>query len=301
MLDFIDSQIAIWPLARENYQALGRTQCRQMQLGDLTVGIQHNPARMVSTSAKTDADTLAGRPCFLCRENRPAVQAPVDFIDGWELLLNPYPIFPTHFTIVDKTHSPQKGLPLEMVEMAEKLRGHTIFFNGSKAGASCPDHRHCQAVKTDELPLMRLVEHFHRVKDGIEAGGRSATSASLGLDVPFGFISIIVTPDMEGMRLLAGMENIIGKEYIDEGRINVFVWIDRTGLLRVAAVPRAAHRPSRYGSGPGQMMVSPGCIDMAGIVITPRREDFDALTEENIRTIYAECGVPATTLKPINP
>ena len=148
MLEFIDGQLAEWPLARENYQALGKTERRSLQLGDLIVGIQHNPARIVSTGAKTDAKSLAERPCFLCKKNRPPQQVGINIAEGWELLLNPYPIFPTHFTIVSTSHRPQEGFPLDMVTMAEKLPGHTVFFNGKLSGASCPDHLHCQAVKT---------------------------------------------------------------------------------------------------------------------------------------------------------
>lgn len=290
MLEFIDSQIACWPQARENYQALGRTERRRMQLGDLTIGIQHNPARMVSTAAKIDRDSIEKRPCFLCKQNRPAQQVPMDIVDGWELLLNPFPIFPSHFTIVSKDHTPQEGLPLDMVEMAEKLPGHTIFFNGSKAGASCPDHKHCQAVKTIELPLMQLAERCHTPQNDTDNNWRIATSSSLGLDVPFGFKSIIVTPDLEGMQILSDLENIVGKQYVDEGRLNAFVWIDSARLLRIVAVPRNAHRPSCYGDGVGQMMISPGCIDMAGVIIAPRRHDYESLSESQLRQIFAECG-----------
>lgn len=291
MIDFIDSQIATWQLARDNYQALGKTERRRVQLGDLTVGIQHNPARMVSTAAKTDSKSIAERPCFLCKNNRPEQQMPIEIVDGWELLLNPFPIFPTHFTIVSKAHSPQVGFPLDMIEMAEKLPGHTIFFNGYKAGASCPDHLHCQAVKTHELPLMKLVEEKHKAKTGEVTGWRTATSSQLGLDVPFGFKSIIITPDSEGMGILANIKNIIGKNYVEEGKINAFVWIDSMGLLRVVAVPRNAHRPSCYGEGDGEMMISPGCIDMAGVIITPRKEDYENLTVPILRQIYSECGL----------
>lgn len=293
MLEFIDSQIAVWPLARENYQALGKTERRSLQLGDLIVGIQHNPARMVSTAAKTDKVSIDSRPCFLCKSNRPKQQAPLEIAEGWELLLNPYPIFPTHFTIVSKKHQPQAGFPLDMVEMAEKLPGHTVFFNGSKAGASCPDHLHCQAVKTDELPLMQLVERTHVVLHDTDKGHdwRISSSSTLGLDVPFGFISVVVTPDLQGMKVLSEIESIIGVKYVEEGRLNAFVWIDKSGLLRIVAVPRDAHRPACYGDGDGEMMISPGCIDMAGVIITPRKEDYQTLTEPQLRQIYKECGV----------
>ncbi len=286
MLEFIDSQLADWPLARTNYQALGNTERRSMQLGDLTIGLQHNPARIVSTGAKTDTKTLAGRPCFLCKENRPPQQAGIDIAEGWELLVNPFPIFPTHFTIVKKEHCPQEGFPIDMVVMAERLPGHTVFFNGRNAGASCPDHMHCQAVKTHELPLMRLIELSHSLDSD-----RIATPESLRLQVPVAFKSVIITPDLDGMSQLASIEDTIGREYIEEGNVNVFVWIDRSGLLRICAIPRRAHRPACYGQGEGQHLISPGCIDMAGVIIAPLKRDFDSLTEDDIREIYRQCSI----------
>lgn len=286
MLEFIDRQLAEWPLAKKNYQALGKTERRTMLLGDLTVGIQHNPARIVSTAAKTDSKTIAERPCFLCEKNRPVQQVGLDIAEGWKLLLNPFPIFPTHFTIVSNEHRPQEGFPLDMVEMAEKLPGHTVFFNGKHAGASCPDHMHCQAVKTHELPLMCLIERNHT-----KESGSVSTPESLGLDVPFFFKSIIITPDLEGMSMLASIEDTIGKQYIEEGRFNAYVWIDGNGLLRICAIPRGAHRPTCYGTEDGQHLISPGCIDMTGVLIAPLKKDYDCLTKEEVRQIYRECSV----------
>lgn len=290
MLEFIEAQLAQWDLARGNYQALGKTERRSLRIGDLTVGVQHNPARIVSTGAKIDAATLSKRPCFLCAENRPKEQVSVEIMEGWELLLNPYPIFPTHFTIASKTHRPQEGYPLDMVEMAEKLKGMTVFFNGSRAGASCPDHMHCQAVMTHELPLMHLLERSHLRSHAESKGLSVARPTDLGLDLPFDVVCVIVTPDMEGMRTLASIEETIGKKYIEKGLVNIFVWIDDEGLLRIAGVPRKAHRPSCYGTGAGRHLVSPGCIDMAGVIIAPRAEDYESLTADDIRSIYSECG-----------
>lgn len=292
MFEFIESQLEEWPLARENYQALGKTERRSMNIGDLTVGIQHNPARIISTAAKTDARTLSERPCFLCAKNRPPQQTGLDISPGWELLLNPFPIFPTHFTIVSTKHRPQEGLPLDMVGMAEKLPGCTVFFNGRMAGASCPDHMHCQAVKTQELPLMILIEKKHR-RHGNDPDDcwRIADDKSLGLDVPFGFKSLLITPDLDGMATLSKVEEILGRQYINKGKINIFVWIDSEKNLRIVGVQRKAHRPSCYGNGPGKHIISPGCIDMAGVLIAPLKSDYDDLSEEEVREIYRECGV----------
>ncbi|MDE6340812.1 MAG: DUF4922 domain-containing protein [Muribaculaceae bacterium] len=284
--DFIDVQLQGWPLARANYQALGRTRRRSMVLGDLTVGIQHNPARIVSTGAKTDASSISSRPCFLCKDNRPAEQVGIDIVPGWELLVNPYPIFPTHFTIASKTHQPQAGFQLDMITMAERLPEHTVFFNGSKSGASCPDHLHCQAVKPHELPLMRLIAERHLP----EENGYIATAATLGLKMPFDFRSVIITPNALGMELLKNIEVILGREEISSGLINIYVWTDECRRLRIVGVPRRAHRPSCYGDGAEEHLVSPGCIDMAGVIITPLEKDYTGLTAENIEKIYSECG-----------
>ena len=60
------------------------------------------------------------------------------------------------------------------------------------------------------------------------------------------------------------------------------------GRLRVVLFPRASHRPSNFGTEAGQVLVSPGLVDMLGLLITPRREDFDALTGEAVARIYEE-------------
>jgi hypothetical protein len=37
-----------------------------------------------------------------------------------------------------------------------------------------------------------------------------------------------------------------------------------------------------------QLLVSPGALDMAGLLVTPRKEDFDRITESDITKIYKE-------------
>ncbi len=38
-------------------------------------------------------------------------------------------------------------------------------------------------------------------------------------------------------------------------------------------------------------MISPGCIDMAGLLITPRESDYDQLSKDEIKRIYSEVGI----------
>lgn len=282
----IEEQLKAWRLATDNFFSLRHAERRVMRLGDLPAAVQHNPARIKSTGASVDPRSIAARPCFLCPTNRPAEQITVKWMDGWELLVNPYPILPVHFTIASTEHKPQSRIPIEMAEMAEAAPDLVFFFNGAHAGASAPDHLHVQAVLKDELPLLRLTEASH-LKGGF------STSEDMGLDVPFHFISAIVTPDREGMSTLAKVPGAFGIDRAtglpDPGLVNAFFWIGDNGLLRIVIIPRKAHRPACYAApGSDGMLISPGAIDMTGLMIVPREEDFRKIDEAAVRRIYSE-------------
>lgn len=287
MNDFLDElgewrdfQLSRWDLARKNYEALGETLRREVHFGKMAGAMQYNPARRLSTGAKIDKKSIEARPCFLCKQNRPQEQLSEEIIPGWEILVNPYPIFPLHFTIADRQHVPQCEIPLEMASMAERLKGMTVFFNGAKAGASAPDHRHCQAVATSELPLMRYLED----------GGDPKS-------LPFKLDYRRITPDSAGMRSLAGVADLKGIDKItgeeDYRLVNSYMWIGKDGILNSCTVFRSAHRPECYTSdSENGCMVSPGAIDMAGILILPRKEDFERITQADVQTILSEVGLP---------
>lgn len=284
--DFIEAQLAIWSEANERYRALGKTERKKFKIGDFEGAFQFNPARIVSTAAKTDAESVASRPCFLCSENRPKEQMAVPLTPNLVLTLNPFPVFPVHFTIISTDHRPQDTPPLAMAAIAEKFPELVIFFNGASAGASAPDHLHMQAVLKAELPLLALAEKNH--PDSLPGIMRSDM---WGLDLPFIFLSAVITDDEEGGKDYLKMLALTGGDAEgkpDKGLRNVFCWRGESGLLRMIVVPRQKHRPSCYGTGVGQILTAPGAIDMAGIVILPRREDFDAIDEKKMKEIYSE-------------
>ncbi|MDE6273084.1 MAG: DUF4922 domain-containing protein [Muribaculaceae bacterium] len=274
LMELRDQQLGQWPLARENYEKLGLTERRQFRLGPLHGAFQCNPSRAISTGAKIDKASIAARPCFLCAANRPKEQLSEEILPGWEFLINPYPILPLHFTIASTDHRPQESIPLDMAGMAERLPGMTIFYNGAKAGASAPDHLHCQAVMTSELPLMNYLE------DGGDPGLW-----------PYSVEYAIITPDHEGMMNLKKMTELKGIDKTsgkpDADLVNAYFWIGKDGLLRIAVVLRCAHRPSCYPD----LMVSPGAIDMAGIIVLPRKDDFDRISTQDIKQIFAETAL----------
>lgn len=284
----VEHQLDAWPEAKRNFDALSQIGRKRLALGDFPAFAQHNPARIKSTGAKIDKESIRNRACFLCKSNRPAEQLSREWIPGWEFLVNPYPILPIHFTIVDKEHRPQDGIPLDMAVMAEQAPDLAIFYNGAKAGASAPDHRHCQAVLKSELPLLHLAEEYHSLDNA-----PIVSSDSFGIDLPFAFLSAIVTPDKNGMLTLHTMTRIRGIDSTtglpDPDLVNAFFWIDSKGYLRIVVIPRRAHRPKRfYANDDTHMTVSPGALDMAGLLILPIQEDYDRMSEKTAREIYEE-------------
>lgn len=286
--DIIEAQLATWEMAKKNFDALSGCRRKLIQVGDMGVAVQCNPARIRSTGADISKEAIATRKCFLCRDNRPTIQHTIPLDGNLELLVNPFPIFPVHFTIAARDHRPQTAPPLAMAPLAAMAPDLCIFFNGAKAGASAPDHLHLQGILSSELPLLKITERIHPV------GGKTMMwSDESGVDLPFRYLSVILPPDETDMKTLLTLLTTFGKDNdgeIDPGLVNTYIWTDKaTGILRGIAIPRKAHRPSCYhAEGDGQLLVSPGAIDMAGVIITPRNEDFDKITGEDIRKIYSE-------------
>ena len=153
---FFEKQLAQWPAVAERYTLLSTAEQRDLENG---ITLQYNPSRAISTAAKVDAVSIAERPCFLCAKNRPAEQIAENALGSLELLVNPYPILPMHFTLAATQHVPQLLEPMyaEMLHLADKWQGLALFYNGAKCGASAPDHAHLQAVRCSDVPLLRDV------------------------------------------------------------------------------------------------------------------------------------------------
>ncbi len=58
----------------------------------------------------------------------------------------------------------------------------------------------------------------------------------------------------------------------------------------VSYILRPKARPACYG--PEGYVISPGAIDMAGVIICPRRDDYERLSESDINQIVTEVSIP---------
>lgn len=293
--EFLKEQRAEWPLAERNFAALEGVELRTVAMPGMDVKVQFNPARIVSSGAKVDAKSLAARPCFLCEANRPGEQRGLDW-RGYTVLVNPFPIFPRHFTIPAKEHTPQRiaGRTADMLALAAELPGYTVFYNGPRCGASAPDHMHFQAGNSDFLPLWQALEGaaMERVADD----GRG-TVLSLCTSLPMNVFVLDAASPEAGERMFGRLyEAMPAAEGEDEPMMNLLA-----SGGRLVVVPRKRHRPSFYGTeGEGCMLLSPASVDMGGAFITPRRDDFDRLDAEVLSRVFAELCLDDAEIKEIS-
>lgn len=280
LFEFFERQLRVWPQAASRYEALLGVQTRTVEVGGFPVMLQHNPERAVSSLAKTDAASIARRPCFLCPQARPEVQTSLPMQCGYELLVNPFPIFPHHFTLPSLEHRPQDEVDLrDMGQIAQQLPGLVTFFNGSTAGASAPDHLHLQAGDKSFLPLVGILEANPGETVMVTPTEKIYDASMLPVSA-LHFVSHEVTE-----RMALWMNTLMPAP----GMRNVLMWTDTKGALHTLFIPRSAHRPARYFEPEGQK-VSPGAVDMAGVLILPRREEYETLTHADIVSIYREVG-----------
>ena len=294
---FFNRQMEQWDKARENFRDLHNVEQRHLNFDGNSITIQYNPARIVSTGAKIDRKSIEKRPCFLCRKNRPEEQMSKHIDKDFELLVNPYPILPAHFTIPSLTHQPQAiyhnyGEIHRLLTLFPKL---TVFYNGPKCGASAPDHCHFQAGTSGILPLQTGWQRYCRSLEDIYRND-NGESISVISDYPLPALLIRSKSAKGDSELFKCVYKAMPMKKGDcEPMMNIVSW--RSGEEYLSVVfPRQKHRPSCYPDDTADdkgdtAMVSPGALDMAGLIITPREDDFRRLTAERAVGILREVSL----------
>lgn len=302
---FIENQLAKWQTAHTNHEALNQIETRRFELAGNTITVQFNPARAVSTCAKVDKSSIEARKCFLCPENKPNEQDEIiiSLDEPFSLRINPYPILPGHLTISSLKHQDQvladktiRQLPGKLISWLEEYfaSGYVLFYNGAKCGASAPDHFHFQAVKQSDVPVIqqweRLMETAVREKEIKTENGNTYSSFQITSYIcPIQVFICNHSADILPEMINQYIESLPLHEGESEPRYNLFAWQDKQRGFTMAYFPREEHRPACYtATGGEQLLVSPGALDMAGLLVTPRKEDFDKITESDITQIYKE-------------
>lgn len=288
----LEDQKETWQLLKDNYLNLSKVETKDFDFDGFQIKVQYNPERIKSTAADVNDDAVNSRECFLCHENLPKEQNELVYDKNYIILCNPYPIFNEHFTISKKKHKPQNiiGNFGDILNLTQDLGSYyTLFYNGPKCGSSAPDHMHFQAGTKLAMPLENEVDILksnftkHEMRNGkieirfIEDYLRYAVlfeSSSKG-ELVYAFkifvkaFKKISPPDDEPMMNIVSTYN--GNKW------SVFIF------------PRAKHRPSQYFlDGKKKLLISPAAVDLSGLIITPRKEDFEKITTVDISNLFRQ-------------
>ena len=298
---FFNRQLERWGDARKRYHDLRNVKTRELVVGASSIQVQWNPARMVSTGASIDKQTIQERPCFLCEQNRPKEQFKKSIDSQYDLLVNPFPILPTHFTIPSVKHRPQliREAYGEIHKLLEEYPELMVFYNGPKCGASAPDHAHFQAGTSGRLPLQKSWKRLsHNLTQIISLNDDE--NISLIEDYPCPALLIRSRSQYGDEQLFLRLyEALPQREDESEPMMNIVSWRKDEEYYSVVFL-RGKHRPDcYYAEGADQFIISPGALDMAGLIITPRQEDFERLTPEKALGILSEVSLSKDQLQQV--
>jgi uncharacterized protein DUF4922 len=296
----IKQQRARWPLLDEGYRAFEQIEMKRIFVADAEVAVQLNPKRIRSTAAAVDKRSVGERPCFLCSENLPPEEKGIMYGDDLVILCNPYPVLDKHLSIVHRKHIEQKieGNIETLLALAADLGpDYFVLYNGPQCGASAPDHLHFQACSRNILPIAQEL-----AKDDPQTEPHCGVCEELGRDT---FELFTLGGCGRGVVVFRGsdpqeisdwfyrtLEHLPRQAEAIEPMINV-ICIFEKGAYTIFLFPRSRHRPACFfAEGEDRLLVSPGAIDMAGVVIVPEREHFNKLSGDKMEAIYNEVSFP---------
>ncbi len=290
----VNQQKANWELASANYRSLKKVQTRSFDFGHFRIDCQFNPGRIRSSAANTSREAIQSRPCFLCPGNLPPEQLGLPFQHDFTILTNPYPIFPYHLTIPANDHLPQQltGKTEALLLLSHALSDFTVFYNGPRCGASAPDHFHFQAGLKEMLPVEDELENLI-----VNHSSLLAENGKIKVFAVENYLRRIIcfrSDDKDQLvkhiematRFLPFSEN-------EEPMMNLLAWV-QSSYWNVVLFPRGLQRPWQYFADEfDRLLVSPAAVEMGGLIILPREEDFYKLTEKDLISVFDQVTLHA--------
>ncbi len=293
LLALIEQQKATWEIMEANLEALSTTQNKVFVFGNFKIIIQHNPERIRSSAAKTDKESIKGRKCFLCLPHLPVQQRGILVHNDFLALCNPYPIFNHHFTLSKTEHSPQliKSNFEDMLHISQKLSGFTTFYNGPQCGASAPDHMHFQACTKGVMPVEK---EYENIKNNFSY--TLVRNKWIRVFTAKGYLRKLIAMEsanhhslLEYFEYIYRLLPILQGE--DEPRLNILCNYNGE-QWQVVIFPRSKQKPSQFfEEGKRQIIIGPASVELGGIFVLPRKEDFEKITEGDIKDILSQVTI----------
>jgi hypothetical protein len=286
VIELLQAQLIEWDLAAKNYKGLEKViKHTHIINGGVEIGVQYNPERIYSSSAKVDKKSISERKCFLCLPHLPAQQMWVSYKEKYVILVNPFPIFPKHLTIPHREHTEQRidGHMHDMLMLARELDQFVVFYNGPRCGASAPDHFHFQAGNKGFMPVEKDFDVLQ--KSLIK---KDESCIAWAIDDYLRHCLVLEGDDEEKLCVWFDQAlNILNRLFpgYEEPMMNVLASWGK-GVWMVFIFPRKLHRPWQfYAEGEEQILLSPASVDLGGVLILPREEDQEKLDPETIADI----------------
>ena len=239
------------------------------------------------------------RRCFLCLDHLPEGQKGILYRSEYLILCNPMPVFSSHFTVSHLDHRLQaiaEHIDTFLQLMADFGSGWTVLYNGPKCGASAPDHLHFQAAPSGQMPIEKEIREEKRLTLMTQVDGVLLYRVrDLGREV------IILEGDdpMAVGSAFKGFLNALKKVLLidEEPMMNIAGFYEER-KWRLVIFPRRKHRPDAFfKEGDARVVVSPGVIDMGGVLITPVEKDFERLDAAAVEGIYGEVSLEGKTVE----
>ena len=289
---FYNQQLKQWKLLSQNAAALEKVELKHFSINGFEVIAQYNPQRIKSTSANVDPAFIKTRKCFLCKDNLPKEQRGLLFENGFVALCNPYPIVPFHFTLPHLEHKDQeiKSSIGSMLNLSRFVKeSYLVFYNGPQCGASAPDHLHFQILKLHSLPLIKnLLAEKYSYNRIVE---HNNYKVEFYTHSPVKYF-LVKSTNINDMLLI--WENILERlkqKGEEEPLVNLVAYF-HNNCYHLVGFPRSAHRPNQFFlQEEKKILISPASIDMSGLMVIPRKEDFFKLSEDLLENIYNQVSV----------
>lgn len=288
--ELLAKQLVTWPLLARNYEALKNVHTKSFDLGGFTIRVQFNPGRIASSGAKVDPRSIRERKCFLCPDHLPVEQERLPFGSRYLVLCNPYPIFPQHFTIATRKHEEQRILPRfgDFLELTRRLSDFTVFYNGPHSGASAPDHAHFQAATRDRMPIDTEMDRILAEEGTPIFVGADGSLQVFTHYLRNGFAITTSSPERASQlfkKVYDALPIVAGET---EPRMNLLAMYQEE-QWKIRVIPRRQHRPWQYeAEGNDHLLSSPGAVDIGGLFILVRKEDFDKISPAILRDVYRQ-------------
>lgn len=288
VLQMLAEQKEEWKIVGERFEALKHNQVRTLALNERChVLVQFNPARIRSSKADITPEALAKRRCFLCPEGRDVLQRTYPLGD-YGVQVNPFPIFPVHFTVTYNHHVPQciLGRFGDYLAILKSLGKLTVFYNGPHSGASAPDHCHFQACTRGIMPIEKEWLTCPSMLVKTRRGGQllQVKDYLRTLFVLQGTSIPVLENLFEGW-----LATLPVKPHEYEPRLNLLGFYEDK-VFTVFLLPRDRMRPACfYANDDSQRTVSPASVEMGGLFITPVEKDFRLLSAADAIEILHEC------------